>query len=121
MDAPRPEKKVYKAQCHCARTKFTVALPPLETGQTKANKCNCSICTKNGYVLVYPLRTDVEFLAGEEELSAYVFGKKGKPHRFCAGCGTSILIDFGRVEGEDRKHLAVNVGRRHDYVFCVRG
>jgi hypothetical protein len=111
MASTTPEKKVYNAQCHCGDVKFTVAIPPLETGATKVNRCNCSICTKKGYLLVYPLRTDVNFTAGEETLSEYFFGKKTKPHRFCPGCGTSILIDFKNAQGPSKELLAVSVSK----------
>jgi hypothetical protein len=108
MASTNPEKKVYKAQCHCGDVKFTVALPPLETGATKVNQCNCSICTKKGYLLVYPTRKDVIFTAGEENLSEYFFGNKNKPHRFCPNCGTSSLIDFGNMEEPEKNFLAIS-------------
>jgi hypothetical protein len=104
------EMKTYTARCHCNATIFTVTIPPLETGATTVNQCNCSICTKSGYNLVYPLREDVKFLKGEEEMKTYFFGKKIRPHRFCGNCGTSILIDFKNLEKEEyNKKLAVNV------------
>lgn len=93
-----PELKVtsevpYRASCHCGTVAYTVQLPqPLET--YKVNKCNCSICTKNGYLLVYPLRTSVVFHRGWNNLKEYFFGNKIKPHKFCTACGSSILIDF---------------------------
>lgn len=106
-DAP---KKTYKAQCHCGAVKFTVAIPSLENGDTKVNRCNCSICTKKGYWLVYPLREDVVFTQGEKKMKDYLFAGKDKPHRFCGECGVSILIDFGRVKNEEmNKLLAVSV------------
>ena len=89
--------KTYTARCHCNATIFTVTIPPLETGATKVNQCNCSICTKRAYALVYPLREEVKFIKGENELKDYYFGKKRHPHRFCGECGTPILIDFKNV------------------------
>jgi hypothetical protein len=109
MASTTPEKKVYKAQCHCADVKFTVALPPLESGATKIIRCSCSICTKNGYLLVYPYRTDVVFTKGEEKLSEYFFAKKTKPHRFCPNCGTSILIDFKNEDSPIKEKYGVSV------------
>jgi hypothetical protein len=41
----------YKAGCHCGYIKFSVTLtPPLP--QTKVLNCNCSACTRFGYLLV---------------------------------------------------------------------
>lgn len=110
MDSTSSEKKVYKARCHCGDIKFTVAISPLETGATKVVQCNCSICTKKGYLLVYPLREDVVFQCGEDKLADYLFGKKRLPQRFCPNCGTSILVDFKNVQHETpRKTLGISV------------
>jgi hypothetical protein len=103
-------KKTYTAQCHCGTVKFTVDIPSLEKGDTKVNRCNCSICTKKGYWLVYPQRQDVVFTQGEDKMKEYFFAGKNKPHRFCGECGVSILIDFGRLDNEVmNKLLAVSV------------
>ncbi|OAA80232.1 Glutathione-dependent formaldehyde-activating, GFA [Akanthomyces lecanii RCEF 1005] len=90
------EPVTYKANCHCGRVKFTVALPDIRNN--KVLSCNCSICTKNGYLLVYPKVENVKFISGEDELKSYRFGTATKPHKFCPECGTSILIDFSETE-----------------------
>jgi hypothetical protein len=104
------KNQTYRANCHCGAVRFTVALsPPLKEGYTPCN-CNCSICTKNGYLLVYPLKEDVVFESGVDNMSAYFFGGKNKPHRFCKTCGTSILIDFSESKFEsERFRIAINV------------
>lgn len=108
--AEAQELTTYKANCHCGAVRFTVRLPDLRA--EKINSCNCSICTKNGYLLAYPQASDVVFLAGEDILKAYRFGNRDKPHRFCSECGTSILIDFSESPFEsERQHTAVNVGK----------
>lgn len=63
-----------------------------------------------GYLLVYPKREDVVWLQGEDKLKDHFFGLKNKPHRFCSGCGSSILIDFkdSHIESQ-RPNLAMNV------------
>jgi hypothetical protein len=53
------------------------------------------MCTKVGYALVYPLRTDLSFeKGGFDSMGSYQFGKKRHHHRFCSDCGTSVAIDF---------------------------
>ncbi|KAB8077180.1 hypothetical protein BDV29DRAFT_168912 [Aspergillus leporis] len=84
--------ETYNANCHCGTVRFSFSLPSLKS--TKVNQCNCSIRTKNGYLLVYPLRTDGLFHSGEKQLAQYRFGNRAKPHKFCPNCGTSVLIDF---------------------------
>jgi hypothetical protein len=103
------ETQVYKANCHCGQVKMSVILPNLLT--TRVNRCNCSICTRNGYLLVYPKREHVSFLCGEDKLSAYRFGNRRKPHMFCPTCGTSMFIDFRESDREDeRDEIGFNVG-----------
>ncbi|KAL5320906.1 hypothetical protein ACEPPN_011716 [Leptodophora sp. 'Broadleaf-Isolate-01'] len=102
----------HEASCHCGEVKFTVTLDE-PFPQQKVNKCNCTICTQKGYVLVYPPRRDVTFTQGYENLGAYKFNTKLKTHKFCKNCGTSILIDFnGTPPGgpePDNDLLAINV------------
>jgi hypothetical protein len=64
-----------------------------------------------GYLLVYPKREDVQFLADSEaKLKQYFFGQKRKPHLFCADCSSNVMIDFAESESEkEREVSAVNV------------
>ncbi|PYH88989.1 glutathione-dependent formaldehyde-activating, GFA [Aspergillus ellipticus CBS 707.79] len=103
-----PKMETYTATCHCAHTRLTFTHAPLPT--TRINRCNCSICTKNGYLLAYPRVSDVTFLSGEDDLVAYTFGNRVKPHKFCGRCGTSMLIDFSGAEREvERGVVAINI------------
>lgn len=98
----------YNGNCHCGLVKFTATLPDIRSG--KVVQCNCSICTKNGYLLVYPNREDVKFISGQDKLASYRFSSGRKPHNFCPQCGTSILIDFSDSEHEvEQRFTAVNV------------
>lgn len=99
----------YKANCHCGQVKLTFTLPePIQ--DSEVIRCNCSICTKSGYINVYPLRKDVTFTSGEQTMTEYRFGNKDKPHKFCPQCGTSMLIDFRDSPYESEKpHYAINV------------
>lgn len=99
----------YTAHCHCGAVRLSFALsPPLP--EHPVRRCNCSVCARNGYLLVYPHRADlaVTVEAGAEGLRTYTFGKRRNKHRFCGGCGSSVFFDpeIG-VEGMDI--LGVNV------------
>ncbi|KAI4957330.1 hypothetical protein J4E86_005804 [Alternaria arbusti] len=51
--------QTYAASCHCGSVQYSVLLsPPL--AQWKVVSCNCSICTRNGYLLVYPERSQLQ-------------------------------------------------------------
>ena len=101
-----PDLTQYPANCHCGAVRYNVRIPSL-TDHT-VNKCNCSICTRNGYLLVYPEQKMVIFHTGYDHLHSYTFGAKRRTHKFCPTCGSSVLIDFnGIYEGKDT--LGINV------------
>ena len=56
--------------------------------------CNCSICTKNGYLNIYPssYETDIEWLHGKDEMTAYEYGPCERKHMFCKRCGSSVAL-----------------------------
>lgn len=101
-----PDLISYPASCHCGAVAYTIRLPSLETYEV--NKCNCSICTKNGYLLIYPSRTDVVFHSGFDHLRSYLFGLKEMPHKFCPTCGSSVLLDYNGTD-KSRDMWAMNV------------
>ncbi len=104
------EKSWHEAACHCHAVKYKVLLPPLyPPTKTWISKCNCSICSKNGYLIVYPLREEVVFTEGYDKLKDYRFATKTRDHKFCPECGSSILIDYlGKSKRGDV--LGINVG-----------
>ncbi|KAJ5227083.1 uncharacterized protein N7469_007089 [Penicillium citrinum] len=88
---PTSESSSHTGQCHCGgvRFKFTIS-PPLH--QYPVNSCNCTICTKNGYLLVYPFQKDFTLEQGQDKLKEYQFGPKNVWHQFCGECGSSCFI-----------------------------
>ncbi|KAF7906550.1 hypothetical protein EAF00_000829 [Botryotinia globosa] len=92
------ERTTHEGNCHCGAIAFTVTLKWPFPRYT-VNSCTCSICTRNGYLLVYPMRQDVKFLGdSEEKMGSYKWGHKVADHRFCKTCGSSIMIDLRRPE-----------------------
>lgn len=61
------------ASCHCGAVVYNVTLKHLFPKYTVLT-CNCSICEKNGYLLVYPARRDVVFEKGMLLLSYHGTG-----------------------------------------------
>ncbi|KAF2639361.1 hypothetical protein P280DRAFT_59867 [Massarina eburnea CBS 473.64] len=101
--------QIYNALCHCGTVQYTVTLsPPL--ARQKVVECNCSICSRNGYLLVYPLREHVVVQSGEEVLRSYSFGVKRNSHKFCGRCGSAVFFDPRMKEfGESLDLLGINV------------
>ncbi|KAJ7052730.1 Mss4-like protein, partial [Mycena amicta] len=100
--------KTYHGNCHCGNIKFTVTLPaPIE--ETGLNACDCSICTKKGYLFVFVRKSTVTFTknAGSDGLGGgimvdYRFNSMMVCHRFCGRCGTPFGVvrpQMGANEG----------------------
>jgi hypothetical protein len=102
MSSPDLDLTSYPGNCHCGTVTFTVRTPSLS--DNKIDSCDCSICSRNGYLHIYPKRTDVDFHTGYDHMVSYFFGDKQGAHKFCPTCGSSVLVDF---KGEDV--LALNV------------
>ena len=102
MSSSAQELTSYRGNCHCGAVTFTVRTPSLS--DNKVNSCDCSICSRNGYLLIYPQRADVDFHTGYDHLVSYFFGDKQGAHKFCPTCGSSILVDFNKKD-----EVAINV------------
>ncbi|KAH8601540.1 hypothetical protein B0O99DRAFT_195088 [Bisporella sp. PMI_857] len=70
--------KYYRGSCHCSLFQFTLNIAPLTTVWT----CSCSVCTRNGYLWIYPVEeTQFVITAGNEKaLHSYQFSMRGTNH-----------------------------------------
>jgi hypothetical protein len=73
------ELVTYHGNCHCGAVKFTVTQPKIT--ETSGGTCDCSICTKKGYVWAFPPEGALKFERGEEKLVSYEFGPKTLAHK----------------------------------------
>lgn len=73
---------VHEGGCHCGAVRFRVRVERRE-----ALECNCSICTRKGFLHVIVPRDAFELLAGEDALAEYRFHTGVARHRFCRTCG----------------------------------
>ncbi len=73
----------YKGSCHCGAIQFEIEAP--ET--VEVEDCNCSICSKAGFLhLIVPL-SRFKLLEGENNLTTYTFNTGIAKHTFCKTCG----------------------------------
>ena len=50
-------------------------------------ECNCSICTRKGFLHLLVLPEDFELMHGGEDLATYQFNTNTAKHTFCRHCG----------------------------------
>ncbi|KAH7123542.1 Mss4-like protein [Dendryphion nanum] len=92
--SPKLESATYQASCHCGRFEYSVThSPPLTDPRSEVIDCNCSICTRNGYLIIHVPEAKFKLEKGsEDEFTTYTFGPKHKvAHYFCPSCGTSCF------------------------------
>jgi hypothetical protein len=53
----------------------------------KALACNCSICSRTGWLLTFVGKDSVRIQTEADALQDYQFGKKSLHHTFCRTCG----------------------------------
>ncbi len=87
--------------CHCGRVRFEVEAPAI----IDAVRCNCSICSKSGYLHLIVSREDFDLRQGEDVLTAYAFNTGVARHLFCSVCGVkSFYVPRSHPDG-----ISVNV------------
>lgn len=69
--------------CHCGRVRFEVLAP----AKLQVSECNCSICSKSGYLHLIVPSDRFKLLSGQEALSEYRFNTHTARHLFCSVCG----------------------------------
>ena len=68
--------------CHCGRVRFRM------TGDLdRVTYCNCSLCSKKGYLHLIVPPSQFECLRGRDDLTIYRFGTGTAQHTFCKVCG----------------------------------
>ena len=73
----------YAGSCHCGAVAFEVDAP----GQPRVQRCNCSICTKSGFLHLIVPKSRFRLLRGEDSLATYTFNTGVAKHYFCRTCG----------------------------------
>ena len=74
--------EVVEGGCHCGAVRFRVTLAARE-----ALRCNCSVCTKKGFLHCIVPESDFQLLSGWDDITTYTFGTHTAKHHFCRHCG----------------------------------
>jgi hypothetical protein len=59
----------------------------LAPARIEVSDCNCSICSKSGYLHLIVPKSQFTLLAGTEALTTYQFNTGTARHLFCSVCG----------------------------------
>ncbi|MBN1653366.1 MAG: GFA family protein [Deltaproteobacteria bacterium] len=92
----------YHGSCHCGRITYDV-----EGEIEQAVECNCSHCSRKGYLLWFVPREQLTLSDPEVELSTYTFNKHVIKHHFCSNCGCAPF-GFGK-DSKGNATAAVNL------------
>ena len=74
---------IYQGSCRCGEVRFEVEAPE----EIEADLCNCSICTKSGFLHLIVPKSRFRLLAGEDSITTYTFNTGVAKHTFCRTCG----------------------------------
>jgi hypothetical protein len=74
---------VHRGGCHCGAVKFEFDAPTRVTAQD----CNCSICSKTGFLHLIVPASRFRLLTPRDALSEYTFNTGTARHLFCKRCG----------------------------------
>lgn len=92
----------YKGSCHCGRIAFHV-----EGDIGQVIECNCSHCSRKGYLLWFQPRQQVTLSSSILDVVTYTFNKHHIKHHFCPVCGCAPF-GFG-TDAKGGEMVAINV------------
>ncbi|NET34720.1 MAG: GFA family protein [Cyanothece sp. SIO1E1] len=82
--------------CHCGRVRFEVMAP----AEIKVEDCNCSMCSKAGYLHLLVPKSRFKLLQGADYLTTYTFNTGVAQHYFCSVCGVkSFYVPRSHPDG----------------------
>ncbi len=83
MTGTKPRARWKKGGCHCGAVTFEVQAPD----EIELVDCNCTMCSRTGYLHLMVPKSRFRLLTGKRKLSTYQFNSKTAKHLFCSVCG----------------------------------
>jgi hypothetical protein len=82
--------------CHCGRVRFEAQAP----AKIEVADCNCSVCSKLGYLHLIVPAERFKLTSGRDALSTYTFNTGVAKHHFCSVCGVkSFYVPRSHPDG----------------------
>jgi hypothetical protein len=100
-DRVMTEQKNYFGSCHCGKVRYEVSM-----ALSTVMECNCSNCSRLGYLLTFVPENQFKLLQGADDLADYTFNRHNIHHVFCKNCG---VHSFARgTDGKGNATAAIN-------------
>ena len=93
----------HEGSCHCGKIRFEA-----DGDIPQVLECNCSICSRKGYLLWFVPKAQFRLTTPESNLATYTFNKHVVKHAFCPTCGCSP-VGFGKDPRSGAEMAAINV------------
>ena len=98
---------IHTGGCHCGQVRFEVDAP----AEIEVHECNCSICSKLGYLHLIVPASRFRLLQGEDRLTCYRFNTGVAQHLFCSVCGVkSFYVPRSHPDGYSVNARALDPG-----------
>ena len=78
---------IYSGGCHCGAVRFEAEAEAEAEEKVTCQECNCSICSKSGYLHLIVPNSKFKLLQGSNQLSTFTFDTGEAKHLFCKTCG----------------------------------
>jgi hypothetical protein len=86
----------HRGGCHCGRVRFEVEAP----ATIEVAECNCSVCSKAGYLHLIVPAERFNLISGRDSLTTYTFNTGAAQHYFCSVCGVkSFYVPRSHPDG----------------------
>jgi hypothetical protein len=104
LDAQRERAMTkHTGGCHCGAVRFQVeadlSQPVME--------CDCSHCSRKGFLLTLVPVAQFKLLSGEDALTEYRFNKEHVAHQFCRTCGVQSFAAGKMPDGTEVRSVNV--------------
>ena len=87
---------VHRGGCHCGAVRYEFEAE----AELVVSECNCSVCSKSGFLGVIVPRERFRLRSGEADLTEYTFNTGTARHRFCRHCGVkSFYVPRSHSDG----------------------
>jgi hypothetical protein len=97
----------HRGGCHCGRVRFEVEAP----ARIEVADCNCSVCSKTGYLHLIVPASRFKLISGGDSLTTYTFNTGVAKHHFCSACGVkSFYVPRSHPDGISVNARCIDAG-----------